>query len=187
MPFLFLFFPKLWILNWYIWVFVSCGICHVFGTLHGVGHLSVSLLLSGNVTRDKLGLVRVYPEHECLPDKPVVETVWHFYSQGLFIVYSFWRLCQVQQPRECGCSGMHCGRHQFQNKFGAHPASCSAVPMRGSMEVWKTSVGVAGASSVRLHLSVYRSFLSFCVIWTLTFHCKYTTSCWAYSCGRRSF
>jgi len=50
-------------------------ICHVVGTLHGVGHLSVSRRLSVNVTHVKL--------HEagtscvCTPstNKPVVETV----------------------------------------------------------------------------------------------------------------
>jgi hypothetical protein len=173
--FYFLFFRKIWTLNWYIWLFVSCVICHVLGTLHGVGHLSVSRLLSGNVTHVKIyeaGTLCVCTRSRNVCQINLSWKQYGIYLQGLFRVHSYWRLCQVQQERECGCSGMHCGRHQFQNKFGAHPASCSAVPRRGIMEVWKISVGVAEASSQRLHLSVYWSFMSFCVIWTLTLHCK---------------
>jgi hypothetical protein len=53
----------------------------------------------------------------------------------------------------------------------AHPASCSEIPRLGSMEVWKTCLRSRG-SFLNLHLPLYCNFMSFCLMWTVTPHCK---------------
>ena len=113
-------------------------ICHVVGTLHGAGHLSVSRRLSVNVTHVKL--------HEagtscvCTPSTNVcqINLLWKqydIYSLGLFRVHSYWHLF-VKYVFRGYAAVVECvvGAADFRTSLGR--IQLPSVPYRG-VGAWK--------------------------------------------------
>jgi hypothetical protein len=158
---------KLWTHNWYIWL-LFVVICHIVGTLHSVGHLSVSRRLSVNVTHVKL--------HEagtpcvCTPST----NVWHInlswkqydsYSLGMFRVHSYWHLFvrYIGHGNAAVVEGV-VGATNFRTRLG--PIQLPAVPYRG-VGAWQCGRHPLAQQGLVLWActcqSVYWCFVTWCV------------------------